>query len=552
MKRTLFTLIAAAALTSAAQAQDLIPVKTWTPQTVSWTPSVFADGVDFNAADSKGVGAYEGLEFQGPDKFYHFYNGVHNQNSGGRHVILLDSKIGQRIRVTAQIEEGSRVGSDGTCVYAGTGTKLRTMSNPVTAGTKGVAEASFDPATMQQVVVFDVTADAARFFLNRTGGFTKIELCDVETLTDETRATYTVKFVDENGTEIKDAVVREGKIGSNPEFLYGDDAIVITETGKYNYVSNDFADVTLAATGSVATVKFQSVEKWTVTFNYVNSDTEESLATETAVVYSDAPQASYNAWPADNQGYHYAASANKDLGLPGGDTDNYSVVFTANGETADIMCLGAAEYYDCEGYGIYFYTEAEDVENAPAAYDYVGASGGRIAQVKGGHGDATQLVQLGLYPVGNYVIVSDIIANQGRNCVLRSAKKGPDTSWTDASGNAMVYTAAGEIKAFFTVTEADCDTTLADGVTPAVALTWGGKDQLGDGTKYNQSADYDFVVVFKEGWSEIPGDGIEEIFIERNGVVTKDDAVYDLMGRKVTGKLSRGIYVCGGKKFFVK
>ena len=71
MKRTLFTLIAAAALTSAAQAQDLIPVKTWTPQTVSWTPSVFADGVDFNAADSKGVGAYEGLEFQGPDKFYH-------------------------------------------------------------------------------------------------------------------------------------------------------------------------------------------------------------------------------------------------------------------------------------------------------------------------------------------------------------------------------------------------------------------------------------------------------------------------------------------------
>ena len=552
------------------QAQDLTPVKTWEPGTKTWSPQAFAldaqyssETVTGKAGGNAGLADLAGLGIQGADKFYYFYNGVHNQNSGGREVIIYDPavKAGQRILVTAQIEEGGRVGGDGTCAYVGLNTTLRSISNKVTAGTKGVAEADFDPATMQQVLTFDVTADgSASFYLNRTGGFTKIELCDVEQLTAENTATYTVKFVDENGTEIKEAITRTGKIGGKAEFLIGDDDSVVTDNAKNNYVGNDYDEVTLAETGSVVNIKFQSVTKLSYTVNFMDNDERTLVASETGVVFADEAIASYSAWPVAADGTVYYGATNtsdlKELYSPEEQeyfvaTNNYSVDVKIDGQVFVIPALTLGTFFNTEegvNWGLVFYTEAEDVAPFPAAT--VGASKGMIGQVvRCKNGQSDKLVQLGFFTPGTYRIISKITANQGRNLVVRSFKSTPADKFKDN----LLFDALGDIDAVFTVEEADCDSTNAEGVK-GVALTLGGKDGKGDGTLYNQSADYDYVLILKDGAESI------KILPELPSAIktveaadVNDGKVYNLAGQLQNEKnLKPGLYIKNGKLIQVK
>ena len=109
MNRLLLSL-ALGSVAMLSQAQDLTPVKTWEPGTKTWSPQAFAldaqyssETVTGKAGGNAGLADLAGLGIQGADKFYYFYNGVHNQNSGGREVIIYDPavKAGQRILVTA-------------------------------------------------------------------------------------------------------------------------------------------------------------------------------------------------------------------------------------------------------------------------------------------------------------------------------------------------------------------------------------------------------------------------------------------------------------------
>lgn len=86
-------------------------------------------------------------------------------------------------------------------------------------------------------------------------------------------ADYTVKFVDENGTEIKEAATRKGAVGDGITLLPADMEAFKNEDGsmKYFYVSDDTESVTIAEDGlAVVTVTYREANVWNYTVKFEN------------------------------------------------------------------------------------------------------------------------------------------------------------------------------------------------------------------------------------------------------------------------------------------
>lgn len=566
MKRIL-TIVSCVVSMVVANAQNLTLVKdyTWTSPLTEAGYSQWAQDTQFSdetvtigTAGNKGIGDFDGLYFQGADKFYYIYHvdtegnlrqGVLQNNGGDRTLGIIDAKQGQRIRLLISTENVSKL-NGGKAAYAEKNVELHNVSNYITVRDEF------------QEIWFNVTAEGgAAIKLCRSSYYAKLEVYDVAPLSDAEKATYTVKFVDEKGNEIKEALTLEGMIGANPEFFIEKYTSSITsEDGsmKYNYDSNDFDQVTLAATGSVATVKFKTVEKWTYSFSYLNIDTEEVVKVDKGSTFADETVIAYNGWVKVGDKMMWV-SPNKQLeGLAGEETGNYSFKLDKSGfEGTTLISSPEVTYEELDGYGMVYFAEAEDV--SPYPYASMGVSGGKVGQVEGGS-NSSKLLTLGSYTPGDYFLLTNVVANQNRSLVLRSYKQGPDLCLTDATGaNMHTDKTIGEIKWAFSITEEMCDSTLEDG-TKVCVLTLGGKDQSGDGKKFNQSADYDYVALFKKGYTgavvtpdeETPevGDAISDIRIELNN---EDGVIYDLMGRKVAPEnVTKGIYIKNGKKFLVK
>ncbi len=89
---------------------------------------------------------------------------------------------------------------------------------------------------------------------------------------------YTVKFVDQDGNEFKDASVREEYEGTELAITDDDKATVVVGNSQYTYVSDDAAGQTAASDGStVITVKFNKTTVTNYTVNFLNSLTSEPL-----------------------------------------------------------------------------------------------------------------------------------------------------------------------------------------------------------------------------------------------------------------------------------
>lgn len=572
MKRIL-TIVSCVVSMVVANAQNLTLVKdyTWTsPLTEAgysqWVVDTqfSTETVTIGTAGNKGIGDFDGLYFQGADKFYYIYHvdtegnlrqGVLQNNSGDRTLGIIDAKQGQRIRLVISTENVSKL-NGGKAAYAEKNVELHNVSNLITVRDEF------------QEIWFNVTAEGgAAIKLCRSSYYEKLEVYDVAPLSDAEKATYTVKFVDENGNEIKEALTLEGKIGEKPEFFiekYTSSFTLEDGSMKYNYDSNDFDQVTLAATGSVATVKFKAVEKWTYSFSYSDFETGSVVKVDKGSTFADETVIAYDGWVKVGDKMMWV-SPNKGLeGLAGEETGNYSFKLDKSGfEGETIVCSPEVTYEELVDkedkmvYGMVYFAEAEDV--SPYPYASLGVSGGKVGQVEGGS-NSSKLLTLGSYTPGDYFLLTNIVANGGRSLVLRSYKQGPDLCLTDATGaNMHTESATGEIKWSFSITEEMCDSILEDG-TKVCVLTLGGKDQSGDGKKFNQSADYDYVALFKKGSTgavvtpgdETPevGDAISDIRIELNN---EDGVIYDLMGRKVAPEnVTKGIYIKNGKKFLVK
>lgn len=177
----------------------------------------------------------------------------------------------------------------------------------------------------------------------------------IEAIDASASSTYTVKFVDGSGNEIKTSDTRSESIGAGIVLTDEDKAAVYNEdhTVKYIYVSDDATDKTVAADGStVITVTFREAATWNYTINAVDGDgnTLKTLKTGTnfeaekfdvayaAFINVDGTLYTSSKLSSDKKGYYFTMTLSED-------NLTQNVTFTASSTT-----------------NVVYFSEGEDIE----------------------------------------------------------------------------------------------------------------------------------------------------------------------------------------------
>ena len=154
--------------------------------------------------------------------------------------------------------------------------EINTASNTLTSFTIKSEDGATEYAKAENVVLAnaDYTTVAFGYWKSRRVGTTNTEdlkLLEITQTEQEVQtANYTVKFVDQNGTEIKEAAVRTGVVGQTITLNASDMENFYTDDMKYIYVENDVEGKTIAdGDATVVTVKFREAAKyaWTAKSN---------------------------------------------------------------------------------------------------------------------------------------------------------------------------------------------------------------------------------------------------------------------------------------------
>lgn len=565
MKRIYIAFLAALGCVGAS-AQKLTLEKAYNDFTKSEKASIWAANVDYDSANGTKFGTTdctnglsgtwnEGLAFQGPEKWHYFHNGIFNGNGGDRMVGVIDAKAGQRIKVVAATENKGKL-NNGLAIYEGANVTLYNYDKLITA--------DYEEATYY----FDVVADGpAGMKLTRQGYFTSFEVYNTSAYSEEETATYTVKFVDENGTEIKEAVTATGLVGANPEFFiakYTTSVYSADGTKKYNYASNDFSTINLAKTGSVATVKFQSVAVLNYTINYVDYESEATIATTKGITFEDEPYVSYKGFVVGTDGTIYGVSENNDKDLDLGEvTKNFSVKVTSKMNEFDVPALAINELYGFpKGFGLSYISEGEDMGENVVLQTSTGLSNGLggASRYIGGDGAPQFSIELEAGDYALYLSAYNDASNLKRafNFYYKATEDATEWSVLTQYSNLEMTTErgafiAGDNWVYFSV-PAD----IVDAKTGKLSFAVSG--YVNSGLKTNQSITVDYFMLLKKGYKgDVTVNGDEEETPEAPEtpqaiVNVKADvangAMYDLSGRRISE--AKGMFIMNGKLYIAK
>ena len=241
----------------------------------------------------------------------------------------------------------------------------------------------------------------------------------IEAIDASASSTYTVKFVDGNGNEIKSSDTRSESIGSGIVITDADKAAVYNEdhTVKYVYVSDDAADKTVAADGStVITVTFREAATWNYTINAVDGDgnllqtlksgsnfeAEKFDVAYAAYINVDGTIYKSSKLSSDKKGYYFNLDLNED-------NLTKEVAFTASDIT-----------------GVVYFSEAEDIEGLTLSNNgntFIRSSNGASAYAADGDVVFTTL------PNGKYKIAT----------VICDASKNAGSVWNFKAGEQTVF-----------------------------------------------------------------------------------------------------------------
>lgn len=241
----------------------------------------------------------------------------------------------------------------------------------------------------------------------------------IEAIDASASSTYTVKFVDGNGNEIKSSDTRSESIGSGIVITDADKAAVYNEdhTVKYVYVSDDAADKTVAADGStVITVTFREAATWNYTINAVDGEGNLLQALKSGTNFeAEKFDVAYGAYinvdgtiykssklSSDKKGYYFTLDLNED-------NLTKDVVFTASDIT-----------------GVVYFSEAENIDGLTLSNNsntFIRSSNGASAYAADGDVVFTKL------PNGKYKIAT----------VICDASKNAGSVWNFKAGEQNVF-----------------------------------------------------------------------------------------------------------------
>ena len=213
---------------------------------------------------------------------------------------------------------------------------------------------------------------------------------------------YTVKYVDEGGTEVKTSTQGEGEVGAGITLTSAEKASFKNdgETKKYIYKSDDSEGKTIASDGStVVTITFREAATWGYTVNAMNGETKiEELAAGSAFELDDISVPFHKYYNIDGVLYSKDAISN-----------SYVQKVTID---ADSKVEGFA-YTKSDKIDVVFFKEAEDI----ATLTQTSGKGteARCSFAQGGYADADAVITT-LTP-GKYVLTG---AGYGGNLVFKA------------------------------------------------------------------------------------------------------------------------------------
>ncbi len=376
----------------------------------------------------------------------------------------------------------------------GKGDRLN-LKQDVTDAVKAIA------ATGQKYIIFQWTGNAGGADLYGKASANAPVLV-ITTASASAMTSYTVKFVDAAGVELKAAVqydIMTGETGTaSAEDLaafYNDD-----KTKKYIYESGNANIVTVAdATANVITLTFREAAIYNYTINAsVNGQTIEVSKGQT--------------FEADEVLYNYPRFVNVDGTLweaAKGATGYYQNKFTAS---TDAHVETVSSYTATANTGVVYYSEAEDIDGmtiAPEVNAPIRMSMGTIARNAG-----TEDLTITTLPAGKYKIMSSV---WGSKTTDFNFKAGENTVYTITTTGSSVTTTSEEFS-----------------VLAATDIKLGATESSTRGI--------DFVAIMKTGDVEVaPAEPIEALFnwsdstnVNYSG---KDDRVFTVEGVTLTTTL---------------
>ncbi len=255
-------------------------------------------------------------------------------------------------------------------------------------------------------------------FTGRQQQISNIKLT-IEAIDASASSTYTIKYVDANGNELKASETRSESIGTAATITDADKASIYNEdrTTKYIYVSDDAAGQTINGDGStVITVTFREAATWNYTINAVDGDGNLLKALKSGTNFeAETFDVAYGAYidvdgtiykssklSSDKKGYYFSMTLS---------ADNYTkdVTFTASDIT-----------------GVVYFSEAEDIEGLTQTNNsntFIRSSNGASAYAADGDVVFTQL------PNGKYKITT----------VICDASKNAGSVWNFKAGDNSVF-----------------------------------------------------------------------------------------------------------------
>ena len=142
----------------------------------------------------------------------------------------------------------------------------KTSTTDVTDAVKAISTAG------QKYIIFQWTGNAGSATLAGKGS-ANAPILKITTVSASSATKYTIKYVDESGKDIKDAVEYDGVIGQDFTATTEDMTAIYTSDKKYIYVSGNETKVAVKeATSNIITLKFREAAKWNYTFNAVDEE----------------------------------------------------------------------------------------------------------------------------------------------------------------------------------------------------------------------------------------------------------------------------------------
>ena len=166
-------------------------------------------------------------------------------------------------------------------------------------------------------------------------------------------ADYTIRYVDANGTDIKESRTGNGQVGKFVKLLDSDKAAIVTDDMKYIYDSDDSETVAIAEEGTVITVTFRDAEKYYAVLNCCIDG--QTMATGKLEQFRDNDK--YWFWEGDDFSIRPAIAYVKDGKYYTVQPDSYNgKVFTFPGSVAPAVNGGKTYYI-----GTLYYTLDETI-----------------------------------------------------------------------------------------------------------------------------------------------------------------------------------------------